>query len=40
MEKLSKGLETAISKKMSFLLRHGALKEGLSVSPDGYVPLD
>ena len=40
MTKVSKGLETAISKKMSFLLRHGAAKEGLSISADGYVPLD
>lgn len=29
----------AISKKLSYLLRHGAEKEGLSIGQDGYVSL-
>jgi 2'-phosphotransferase len=31
---------TQLSKALSYILRHGTLKEGLKVRPDGYVPLD
>jgi len=31
---------TTISKQMSYLLRHGAVKEGLKISEDGWVLLD
>ena len=29
-----------LSKKLAWLLRHNAEKEGLAISPDGYVLLD
>lgn len=28
-----------MSKRLSYLLRHGALKEGLHIKPDGFVPV-
>ena len=28
---------TQLSKKLSYLLRHGAVKEGLNIEPDGYI---
>ncbi|KAF7410479.1 hypothetical protein HZH68_004860 [Vespula germanica] len=31
---------TRLSKKLSYLLRHGAIKEGLSIKADGFVPVD
>lgn len=31
---------TQLSKALSYILRHGTLKEGLKVRPDGYVPLE
>lgn len=32
--------DVQVSKKLSWLLRHGAEKEGLQLGPGGYVPLD
>jgi len=29
-----------LSKSLSYVLRHGAQREGLSIRPDGYVELD
>jgi RNA:NAD 2'-phosphotransferase (TPT1/KptA family) len=29
-----------LSKKLSYLLRHGAVKEGLTISPDGFVSME
>ena len=31
---------TILSKKLSYLLRHGAVKEGLEIGSDGYVKLE
>lgn len=31
---------TSLSKKLSYVLRHGALKENLKIAPDGFVKLD
>lgn len=28
-----------ISKALSYILRHGAVKEGIAIGPDGYVKL-
>jgi len=33
------GREVTISKCLSWILRHGAVELGLSIRPDGYVPL-
>ncbi len=33
------GREVQISKALSYILRHGAVELGLSIRPDGYVPL-
>ena len=33
----SRNPDVVISKALSFTLRHGAVKEGLSIRPDGYV---
>ncbi len=30
----------SISKALSYILRHGAVELGLSIRPDGYVPLN
>ncbi|SCU81491.1 LAMI_0B06458g1_1 [Lachancea mirantina] len=32
--------DTQISKSLAYLLRHGAIKEGLPIDVDGYVPID
>lgn len=32
--------DVKISKNLSYLLRHGAVKEGLNIRSDGYVKLD
>jgi 2'-phosphotransferase len=32
-------MEVKLSKTLSYLLRHGALKEKLSIDKEGYVPL-
>ena len=34
-----KKIHSALSKKLSYILRHGALEQGLTVSSDGYVNL-
>ncbi|CDW83651.1 exonuclease family protein [Stylonychia lemnae] len=34
------GKDVAISKSLSWILRHGALELGLSIRTDGYVPID
>ncbi|XP_011299065.1 tRNA 2'-phosphotransferase 1 isoform X1 [Fopius arisanus] len=31
--------DVRISKRLSYLLRHGAVQEGLHINPDGFVPL-
>jgi 2'-phosphotransferase len=36
----SGGKDVALSKRLSYILRHGALELGLSLRSDGYVPLD
>ena len=33
------GREVGISKTLSWILRHGAVELGLSIRPDGYVPV-
>uniref|UniRef100_A0A336K338 2'-phosphotransferase n=1 Tax=Culicoides sonorensis TaxID=179676 RepID=A0A336K338_CULSO len=35
----NKDRDTEISKALSYLLRHGALKEGLKIEPDGFINL-
>lgn len=32
-------MDERLSRKMSYLLRHGAVKHSLHMSPDGYVPM-
>jgi len=32
--------DVRLSKKLAFLLRHGAEKEGIAIGSDGYVKLD
>jgi 2'-phosphotransferase len=32
--------DTDISKTLSWVLRHGAVQEGLTIEPSGYVPLE
>ena len=34
------GKDVAISKSLSWILRHGAIELGLSMRSDGYVPLN
>lgn len=34
------GGDTEISKTLSWVLRHGAVEEGLTIEPSGYAPLD
>ena len=38
-ENMSRSTKTEIGKYMTYLLRHGAEKEGLKISSDGYVVL-
>jgi len=39
-KKASVGKDVQFSKTMTYLLRHGAIKEGLNISQDGFVKLD
>lgn len=32
--------DVAVSKAMSKILRHGAVEEGLTIDPSGYVPME
>lgn len=34
------GGDTELSKTLSWILRHGAVQEGLTIEPSGYVPLE
>ncbi len=39
-KKTSVGKDVQFSKTMTYLLRHGAIKEDLNISQDGFVKLD
>lgn len=37
MSELTAAETTQLSKLLSYILRHGAVKESLTISPDGYI---